>query len=77
MYSSIGLVFCCFEFKIWNVYFPQAFEAIASSSGGKRVNHDYMELYYQGSLIMNNDETNNPYTMIMRMKIVIIGNDGG
>ena len=27
---------------------------------------------------MNNDETNNPYTtMIMRMKIVIIGNDNG
>ena len=77
MYSSIGLVFCFFEFKIWYVNFPQAFEAIASSSGGKRVNHDYMEMYYQGSLIMNNDETNNPYTMIMRMKIVIIGNDGG
>ena len=46
LYLSIGLVFCCFgqfeklsiEFDIY--FFPQAFEANASSSGGRQSVND-------------------------------------
>ena len=70
LYLSIGLVFCCFgQFNslLNMIYFSQAFEVNASSSGGKRsVNVSLLACFSQMSL----------YRVFQKLKILALFNKG-